>query len=270
MRFEDVLADERSRRLDLALTPGVGALVMATPWLGIFGGVHRGFSPVAPGQPAAVRPERSTNYEAGARANWEGLAVEAVGFVSDYDNLIGACTFSAGCIEGDGSQQFNAGAVLVYGAESLARYRHRFDNGLRLEVGARYTYTGSRFRGAFDSAFPQWGEVEAGDQLPYVPEHLAGGTVAVGGQIWDVALTPNYSGAMRDVAGQGPAPDGERIDGFFVLDASAEVRVLKRFRLYGQVGNVTNNAYVASMRPFGNRPGAPLTFMLGVKASILP
>ena len=74
---------------------------------------------------------------------------------------------------------------------------------------------------------------------------------------------------MRDVAGRGDIPETERIDGFFVLDASAEVRVLRRFRIYAQVANATNTAYVASLRPFGARPGAPLTFMLGVKARIM-
>lgn len=270
MRFADDLGGLRNRRVDPAVSPGFGALVMATDWLGVFGGVHRGFSPVAPGQLQEIEPERSLNYELGARAARRGLSAEAVGFLSDYRNLIGACTFSAGCVEGDGSEQFNAGSVYVYGLETLARYRHRFDNGFRIEVGGRYTYTGSRFRRSFSSSFPQWGEVAEGDELPYVPEHLAGGTVGVGGRIWDVAVSPSYSGAMRDVAGQGPIPSAERVDGFFTLDVSAEVRLLSRFKLYTQLANVTNNAYVTSFRPFGIRPGPPLTFMLGIKAAIFP
>ncbi len=268
MRFDDRLLDEGSRRLDTALTPGLGALFAATPWLGAFAGVHRGFSPVGPGQPDQVRPEFSVNYEAGLRATRPWLWAEAVGFVSDYRNLNGSCTFSSGCIQGDGSQQFNAGAVLVYGVESLARYRHRFENDLGIEVGGRYTFTGSRFGRSFSSEFPQWGEVQRGDQLPYVPQHLLGGTVGMGGRWWDISASPSYQSVMRDVAGQGPIPTSERIDGFFVLDVSAEVRAMQRFRIYTQVGNATNTAYVASRRPFGIRPGAPLTFMLGVKADI--
>ena len=269
-RFVDELADAQDRRMDTALTPGIGTLFQATPWLQAFAGVHRGFSPVAPGQPEEVEPEFSINYEAGLRSIWRGLWVEAVGFASDYNNLIGACTFSAGCVEGDGSDQFNAGAVLVYGLESLARFRHRFDNGFGLELGARYTYTGSRFRGAFSSAFPQWGEIEEGDELPYLPKHLVGGTVGIGGSRWDVVVSPNYTGPMRDMAGQGDIPDAERVDGFFVLAASVEVRVLDRFRIYGQGANLTNNAYIASYRPFGIRPGAPLTFSFGVKVDLFP
>lgn len=269
LRYSDALADERAKRFDVAVTPGVGALVMATPWLATFAGVHRGFSPVVPGQPEAVTPEYAINYEAGLRALWKGLYAEAVGFASDYDNLIGVCTFSSGCIEGDGTAQFEAGAALVWGAELLARWRHKFRRGLRMELGARYTYTGSRFRDDFDSAFPQWGMVEKGFALPYVPKHLAGGTVAIGGRIWEISAAPSYSGAMRDVAGSGGIPAAQRIDGFFVVDLSAEVRVLRRFRIYTQIANATNNPYVASLRPFGARPGAPLTFVLGVKAHIM-
>jgi len=268
MRFVDDLVAQRAERLDLALAPGIGALVSALPWLGVFAGVHRGFSPVAPGQPISVGPERATNYEAGLRAIRRGLHAEAVGFFSDYDNLSGTCTFSSGCVQGDGDEQFNAGRVWVWGLESLVRYRHRFRSGFGLELGARYTYTGTSFRRSFQSSFTQWGDVQVGDELPYVPEHLVGGTFGVGGRIWDASIVPSCSGPMRDVAGQGAIPENERIDGFFVLDLTAEVRVLRRLVLYGQVGNVTNNAYVASLRPFGIRPGAPLTFMLGVKAHV--
>ncbi|MBL4683267.1 MAG: TonB-dependent receptor, partial [Nannocystaceae bacterium] len=181
-QFEDSVAEQQSRGLYTPVTPGAGALFMAQPWLAVFGSVHRGFSPVSPGQPDDVEPEFSINYEAGARVNYNGLYAEAVGFVSDYTNLSGSCTFSSGCVDGDGSEQFNAGEVLVYGAEGLARYRYRFDNGLGLEAAARYTFTGTRFGNTFASAFPQWGDVEEGFELPYVPKHLAGGTFGVGGQ----------------------------------------------------------------------------------------
>lgn len=270
MRFEDGLTDQRSHRIDTAVSPGVGALVKATSWLDVFAGVHRGFSPVAPGQPEDVKPELSVNYEAGLRATRGGLWAEAVGFFSDYSNLNGSCTFSSGCEDATVGQQFNAGGVFVYGLESMVRYRHRFDSGFGIQAGAQYTHTGSSFRQAFTSTFPQWGDVAAGDQLPYVPQHTLGGSVGVGGRIWDVSAAPAFHGQMRDVAGQGPIPAEERIPGFFTLDLAAEVRVLRRFRLYAIVNNATNATYIASRRPFGIRPGAPLTFMLGLKIHVWP
>ena len=270
MRFDDTLADTQQQRLDTPVTPGFGVLFSATKWLDMFAGVNRGFSAVSPSSPEDVRPEFAINYELGLRSLWRGLHTEAVGFVSDYSNLNGACTFSAGCVDGDGSEQFNAGSVLVWGLESLARYRYYFDSGLFLEARADYTYTGSRFSTTFSSPFPQWGDVEEGFELPYVPNHQIVGMLAAGGRIWGVHAGPGYAGAMRDVAGQGDIPDSERIDGFFLLDVGADVRVLERFKIYTQVNNVTNNAYIASYRPFGIRPGAPLTFMLGIKAFIVP
>ncbi|MBK6918397.1 MAG: TonB-dependent receptor [Deltaproteobacteria bacterium] len=268
MRYADHLTGARAHRQDVAVTPGIGALVRALEWLDVFAGVHRGFSPVAPGQPDAVKPEYSVNYEAGVRAIRRRVWAEAVGFFSDYSNLNGACTFSSGCADGDGSTQFNGGRVFVYGLESALRYRYQFQRGVRLDVGARYTYTGTQFRHGFASPFPQWGDVQAGDQLPYVPVHLAGGSLGVGAENWEVSLAPSYNGAMRDVAGQGKIPDDQRIDGFFVLDAAANLRLHQRLLLYGTVNNATNNAYAASYRPFGLRPGAPLTFMIGIKGDI--
>ena len=40
--------------------------------------------------------------------------------------------------------------------------------------------------------------------------------------------------------------------------------MLGRLRLYAQIGNLTNAVYVVSQRPFGLRPGAPLTAMAGL------
>lgn len=263
--FEDRLADETSDRFDAVPVPGIGLHVKATDWLGVFAGVHRGFSPVAPGQDESIQPEFSVNYEAGLRALWNGLHAEAIGFFNDYSNLTGVCTFSSGCDDTMVNEQFNAGEVFVFGAETMAQYHHRFDSGLGFHVGGRYTYTGSRFRTEFESNFPQFGDVSAGDELAYVPVHVAGGDAGVGGSIWDINARVNYNGAMRDVAGQGPIPTDERIDGFVTLDVSAEVRFLKRFRVYGVLNNATANQYMVSRRPFGPRPGAPLSFMVGLK-----
>ncbi len=75
---------------------------------------------------------------------------------------------------------------------------------------------------------------------------------------------------MRDVPGQGAIPDGERIPGFFVLDVAGELRVLDALSLYTVVNNATASQYIASRRPFGVRPGAPLTFMVGVRGRLGP
>lgn len=166
---------------------------------------------------------------------------------------------------------FNAGKAAIGGLESMVRWGHGFVRAkVHIDVGAQYTFTREQFRDAFHSDFGQWGDVARGDRLPYVPEHVIGGNVGVGGRIWEVSIRPYWQGATRDVAGQGPIPVDERIEGFFLLDASAEVRLLERLQLYLQLGNLTGNAHAVSRRPYGLRPGAPLTAIAGVKLFVLP
>ncbi len=266
--FENRLVGERRDRLDVIPVPGVGLNAVIFDEWSLFGGVHRGFSPVAPGQPDSVEPEFSTNYELGSRVQWRFLHAEAVGFFNDYDNLTGDCTFSSGCDDVMVGEQFSAGEVDVYGLESKADLVHRWNTGFGLRGGAQYTYTGSRFRSDFVSPLPQFSTVSEGDSLAYVPVHLLGGHLGAGGGRWDVDVRGAYTGDMRDQPGQGNIPEAERIPGFFVLDVAAEARVLDFLSLYGVVNNATASRYIASLRPFGVRPGAPLTFMIGVRGRL--
>src|SRR5690606_33394157 len=48
-----------------AWLPGVGASWQPLSFLSMLAGVHKGFSPVSPGQPAEVLPEEAWSYEAG-------------------------------------------------------------------------------------------------------------------------------------------------------------------------------------------------------------
>ncbi|TPV94424.1 MAG: TonB-dependent receptor [Myxococcales bacterium FL481] len=266
-RFRDELAQDSvdiSRR-DVVVIPGGGAHVQALPWLGVFAGVHSGFSPVAPGQAADVKPEKSINYEGGVRVSTQQTTLEATGYFNDYRNLTGECTFSAACTEDQLNRQFNAGRVHVYGAEALAGHTAQWSDRYWTSVMGTYTLTVSSFQDAFESSFPQFGSVEAGDALPYVPVHQAALIVGGGGRRWALHASGVYIGAMRDVAGQGDIDDAELVPGYFVLDVSGEVRVTEPLRLYVNVENATNAQYMVSRRPFGARPGRPLSWMAGLK-----
>ena len=63
--------------------------VEPTEDVAIFGGAHRGFSPVSPGAGADVEPETALSYELGARATAAESHVELIGFASDYANITG-------------------------------------------------------------------------------------------------------------------------------------------------------------------------------------
>lgn len=264
-QFRNELAGDQSRAFRAVFIPGVGAHVQIVDWLGAFAGVHSGFSPVAPGQAAEVRPERSVNYEGGLRVGWEGLSAEATGYYTDYSNLTGECTFSQGCADQDVGLQFNAGRVQVAGSEVSLGYDRSFRRGAFVSVHGNYTLTWNRFDGDFTSPNPQFGEVEAGDRIPYIPLHAASGQIAGGIRRFSLNFSVRYTGEMRDVPGQGAIPDEERIPGYVVLDAGGRVFITKRTSVYLNVQNLTNNAYIVSKRPFGARPGRPIFGMLGLK-----
>ncbi len=251
--------------LQVVPLPGLGVHASATPWLDVFAGVHRGFSPLAPGQDPEVRPETSVAYELGMRAFPGETFVEAVGFLNDYQNLSGSCTFSGGCTDDQVGQQYNGGKVFVYGIEAVVAQEGSVARGTRLAGELTYTWTGSRFRTGFTSAFPQFGTVEIGDRLPYVPEHQGGARLTLTHPWGHVTAGVSARSAMRDVAGQGAIADDERVDAMGVLDLGVGVRASRHVDLYATLQNVANSVYVESFRPFGLRPGAPIQAMFGVK-----
>lgn len=246
------------------LLPGVGTLVHAHPDVQVFGGVHRGFSPVAPGQPADVRPEISWNSEAGLRLTPGESALELVGFVADYVNLTGSCTFSGGCAGDQLDRQYNGGKVWIRGLEANATHIVRTPSDITVPIRASYTLTHTRFRTGFVSGFPQFGTVQPGDQLPYVPLHQGSLRVAIESGRASLSLGSTLRSGMRDAAGSGPLTEDD-VPALLLLDASARLQVAERLRLTVDATNLTNNRAVTSWRPFGARPAAPFQVMFGAE-----
>jgi Fe(3+) dicitrate transport protein len=270
-QFEDRLSGDDAAAVNTVFLPGLGMHAQATSWLGVLAGVHAGFSPVSPGQPQDVQPERSINYEAGLRADHRTkrtrTRAEAIGFLNDYSNLTSVCTLSSGCEDDMLDRQFNAGQVWVFGAEFLVSERLELPRQHFIEANVSYTYTGSNFRNSFTSASPQLSDVTRGDELPYVPEHLGSLGLGVGGRLWGLFPSATYVGQMRDVAGRGAIPVEERIPRHYVVDLAGQVMPTKRTVLYLNFHNLTNNRYMVSRRPFGARPGMPFQLMAGFKYS---
>ena len=251
---------------DFILIPGVGVFYGVLDWLGIVAGVHRGFSPVAPGQVDAIEPETSWNYEAGLRYRRNGTQAEVIGFFSDYSNLLLTCSFSGGCPDGLNGVQFNAGDVSVYGLEASARHIEYFGS-LELGVDVAYTLTESRFQNAFTSGSPQFERVEVDDRLPYVPIHQLSATLGLGmpvlGALTSLSVSYTFVDRMRNVASQGDVPDIQLTDAQHVVDATLQSELTEGARLYLRVDNLLNRQYIASRRPFGARPGKPFQLQLG-------
>ena len=247
------------------LIPGVGVNFAVTPAIGLFGGVHKGFSPPGPGSTDETEPEASINYEFGIRAQRGGLNAEVLTFFNDYDNLLGSDTLAAGGTgEGD---LFNGGAARVYGVEASAAWdmSQWLRLGPSLPVRAAYTFTDAEFRNSFQSAFGPWGNVAVGDELPYIPRHQLFAGVGVDEADWGVHLDAIYVGAMRTEAGQGPIVSSHATDPYLVFSLSGEHSVTPSVSLFASVQNLTNRRAIVARRPAGARPASPRAFMVGLR-----
>jgi Fe(3+) dicitrate transport protein len=247
----------------IALLPGIGIFHQTTPALGLLAGLHRGFSPVAPGQASEIEAESSLNAEAGLRYREPGKHLELVGFANAYSNMLGSCTQSRGCPSDLSGAQFNAGEVDIYGLEAAGMLAGTLVK-LRWELKAAYTFTASRFGSSFDSAGHLYGEVEEGDELPYVPKHQ--GKLGLRLKLKPVTLDLSglFLGNMRDQAGQGDLGADEGIAAHHLIDATLRWKLAKRLSLRLGARNLLDSSYMSSMRPFGARAGAPRQFLVGV------
>ena len=265
--FADDLSGLAQTTTQGQLLPGLGITYELLRDLAIFAGVHQGYSPVAPGQAPGVRPELSWNYELGARygrpdADTRGnLAF----FLSDYQNLTGECSGAGGCPAELVDRMFNGDEATILGIEASAAHTPHIGK-LSFPLRASYTWTYTRFRTAFASDNPQFGSVEVGDHLPYVPEQQF--SLQAGVEWRALALNTQllYVGRMRDEASKGAFLAGSATDVQAYFDAMASVAVHSKVRLYLRGENLFNASPIVSYRPFGARTGRPLLIQLGVQA----
>jgi Fe(3+) dicitrate transport protein len=259
-----------------AVLPGVGAYVRLFEGFGVLAGVTRGFSPPVPetqpamaGAPLSDQPlpesETSVNYEAGARYMLGATRAEAIGFYNDYNNLTDVCTQSSGCDVVNADRQFSAGAATIYGVEVYVE--HTFALGpVRVPVGLAYTYTQGTFDESFNSDDPIFGNVEAGDHMPYLPEHQGRASIAVESPSLGGEIGVTYVAPMREEAGKEPVEMvAVRTDEQLVVDIGIDYHITDWWSAYGNLRNVFNEQAITGHRPQGARPNAPRWLQFGVK-----
>lgn len=247
--------------------PGLGVTWRLNDSTRLLAGAHRGFA--SPGPGSDVDAETSINYEAGVRHFRGMLALEAIAFLTDYSNLVGTCTASTGggCDIGD---QYAAGEASVHGVELSAHYEASAALGLGsvgVPLDLIYTWTRAEFDTSFSSDFGPWGDVERGDEFPYVPEHQVTFNAGLAGSVWRTNMTLNWVDEARAVAGRGPIGPGERIDSRLLVDLTAEFDVADRTAVFLGVENMTDKVYNVAFSPAGARPGKPRTFLAGLKTA---
>ena len=230
--------------------------------ISFFGGVHKGFSP--PSNQPGENPEESVNYEIGTRFSYSGLTGEVVAFFNDYSNLLGSDLAATG---GTGTlDQFNAGEVNVQGLELLLNYDLLANsNKFALPITLGYTLTDTEFQNSFGSENDIWGEVNSGDELPYIAKHQFNGTFSLEHDTYEINLSARYNGAFRTQAGRGAIPNSEKVDSNFIFDLSGKYRFGKHLAVTANIINLFDETYAVARVPAGLRPGHPFGIYGGLE-----
>ncbi|MDO6640995.1 TonB-dependent receptor family protein [Shewanella sp. 10N.286.51.B2] len=278
LRYEDVTTQRRdwgktnvgregapdkdiSNSFDVVL-PSVAATYQITDNLIVLAGIQQGFAPSAPGNDDG-KEEKSWNYEAGVRYNTGALNSEAIAFYSDYSNMHGNCTAAQGCDDDNIGNQYNAGEVEVSGIELSLGYEFNQTGEISFPVKMAYTFSNAEFQNAFISDFESWGDVEKGDELPYLPDNQLFLSAGVQAQAWQVTIAGRYTSDMRTVADQGGIPAEELIANKTVVDLSARYFINDASEVYLTVDNLLDETYMTTRIHGSIFAGKPQTATLG-------
>ena len=261
VRYEDIAgklhnkqSGSKYQNSQYILAPGVGAHLQLTDKIGLLAGVYIGFSPPVAGKSTAD-PEESTNFEYGIRYETSGLSAEAIGFFSDYKNLIGRCRVSdANCVVGD---EFNGGQIEIGGVELNTQIQRPINDTIDFNSQITLTYTETAFQKSFKSDFSQWGLVKKGDELPYVPKYAGRWQMGIGNGTWSVDAAVKYQHEMREIPGYEDLILGKQTESLATLDLSFLWVASEAIDYKIMVRNVTDESAIVSHRPFGARPNLP-------------
>ncbi|MBT6481314.1 MAG: TonB-dependent receptor [Gammaproteobacteria bacterium] len=238
--------------------PGLGILYQVNDSLSLLGGAHKGFT--APSNSPNVDEETAINYELGFRYQNGSLSTELIGFMSDYDNILGECTSSSGsdCTIGDA---FNGDAATVAGLELLVSANLARSSSYRIPVSLSYTLIDGEFdTDIADTDF--FGSVSKGDPLPYLPENQFLASVGFEKNNWAAYLSGNY---VDEVCVRASCGDFEKTDNTFTVDISANYQFSSALNFYARVENLTSEEDILGRQPYGARPNKDRTVTAGLR-----
>jgi Fe(3+) dicitrate transport protein len=251
--------------------PGISAFYKLNDELGFLMGVNKGYVPTSPQQDPQIKPEESVNYELGTRFNNGVTDAEMVFFFNDFSNLKESCTFSASANCSVVDTEYNAGEVDIYGIEASVNHTVTLTNSIDMPLSAVYTYSKSEFKESFKSDFPLWGNITAGDEVPYLPKHQLTLTLELASNRWQAALLAKYIGEMKETSGMGDNINfvGVNTNALTVVDFSAshEIGDGDDGSIYLKFDNIFEVVESISHRPYGARPSKPRQAVIGYKLS---
>ena len=278
LRYEDVETEAKryadpgrasvSSRVDNRVDEvmaGLGATWLVGDQWSLLAGVHQGFAPPGASSLDGTDPEKSLNYEIGARYWAPGFSADVVAFHSDYENTVNNCSLAAPCPNGNTSGSQSFGESRVHGLELGINSRLWRGRSLEAPVRLAYTYTDGEISEDADD-----GSVMSGDVLPYLPENQLSLTLGLERPArWGAYLTTVYVDEMciNNACDRPGSGRFDRTDDVVVVDLATSYYLNSDVEVYAKVDNLLDDQEIVARTPDGARPNAPRTAYMGVRVA---
>ncbi|MEM7278940.1 MAG: TonB-dependent receptor [Pseudomonadota bacterium] len=252
--------DERENNIDVWI-PGFGAVYQFNDQWSSYAGAHKGFS--APSNAPGVNEEESINYEFGVRYARAQTYADLGVFLTDYDNLVGTCTASSGvnCEVGDA---FDGDAATVAGLEFSLYSSFSLSDNLTVPLQVAFTFIDAEF----DSDIANtdfFGDVQAGDPLPYIPETQLQVSSGLESNRWGWSLSLNY---VDEACVRASCGEFERIDSSTQFDTSLRYYLSDSMTLSATIENLSDEADIVARTPYGARPNKERSAFVGFRLAM--
>ena len=169
------------------------------------------------------------------------------------------------CSPGD---EFNGGNVEIEGLELMAESKWSIASNIEARVSVAYTYTDSAFQSQFLSRFSQWGLVNEGDELPYLPKHAAQVHLGLESGSWRVWSALKWRAEMREEPGNDNPDVGLFAEELTEIDLSGSWQFSPVMTGTLTVQNITDEATIVSHRPLGARPNKPRSIIAKISYAL--
>ncbi len=252
----------KTRADDSVTLFGVGVNWAASNDLNWFAGLHQGFTPVGGG----ANPENANNWELGMRyADDDGRRAEAALFLSDYQNIVGECrNANQGAFSDcDPGVSFDGGNATIQGIELHGEQRFEPSEELELSLAVTYSYVNAQFDTTFQHG-DYWGDVQAGDRIPYLPERQS---VIRAGLIWRDWAADLQRSAYSATCAIAACSEFTHIEAWQRYDLKVSKAFPERgIDAYMTVQNLGDSANLVNRNPNnGARAQSPRTTLIGIR-----
>ena len=262
--FDDELNSRQKKRTDKVFIPGIGLSYQINEELISRIAVNK--AATLSGLDSLGKESREESLNKEISFSWQSKPrqeqFELLYFHNDYDNITGTCTASTGCSALQLDQQYDGGRALIQGLEARASKGFNWKH-FWIPLQLNYTVIDGHFADSFVSSNAEWGtgQVNSGDPLPYGPTTQMTAIIGLETGRFKQSLILNHLGKMYD---QSVEAGRLEISSYGLVDYSAQYQLKKNLIARFKLDNILNKTYVASLKPFGYRPGKPFTAAVGL------